>query len=522
VTPLGFDPADLALTLDAAIWLPLVGAIFIALLPTGADRAARWVAAVFSWVALMLALLLLAAFARPDLLVVGGNAAAPDPTSGAMQFVTRVPWIPQFNVTYAVGLDGISLPMFVLNAMLVFLAVLVSWKVTLRPREYFALVLVLETAVAGVFAATDFFLFFLFWELELAPMFLLIGIWGSDRREYAAMKFILYTVAGSAFMLLGILIFYLAGAPATRSFDMAQLVRLGPTLDLPLQSLIWLLLFIGFAVKVPIFPFHTWLPDAHTEAPTAISVLLAGVLLKMGGYGLLRANIGMLPDATRQFALALCVLAVINVVYGGLVAMMQRDLKRVIANSSVSHMGYVVLGAAALTPLSMQGAVFQMFAHGTITGLLFVMVGLVYDRTHTRQIGALGGLAPRMPFIAAAFLFAALASLGLPGLSGFVAEFLVFLGSFPIYGLPTLLAIATIVLTAGYMLWLIERVFFGPERSEWTALGDASRLEKLTVGVFLVVILLLGIFPFLLNDIVIPGITPLAARYACGGATLVC
>lgn len=516
MTPLGLSPADLALALDAAIWLPIAGALIIVVLPRGADGAARWIAALTSGVALLLALLLLAAFIRPDLVIAEGRGAAvpSDPTASAMQFVTRVPWISQFNIHYAVGLDGISLPLFVLNALLVFLAVLVSWRTALRPREYFALVLVLETAVAGVFASLDFFLFFLFWELELAPMFLLIGIWGSERREYAAMKFILYTVAGSAFMLVGILLFYLAGPGGSRTFDMGELARIGPQLAVPTQMLIWLLLFIGFAVKIPIFPFHTWLPDAHTEAPTPISVLLAGVLLKMGAYGLLRANVGMLPEATRQFALALAVLAVINVVYGGLVAMVQRDLKRVIANSSISHMGYVVLGSAALTPLSMQGAVFQMFAHGMITGLLFVMVGLVYDRTHTRQISRLGGLGPRMPFIATTFLVAALASLGLPGLAGFVAELLIFLGSFPIYGVPTLLAIATIVLTAGYLLWLIERVFFGEARPEWDSVGDASRLEKLAVGIFLLVILLLGVFPSTLSDIVGPGVTSIAARYA--------
>jgi NADH-quinone oxidoreductase subunit M len=516
MTTIGLAPADLALALQVAIWLPIAGALVITVLPRGADGAARWVAALFSGIALLLALLLLLAFARPDLVIAGwtGPSVPVDPTTGAMQFVTRIPWIPQLNISYAVGLDGISLPMFVLNALLVFLAVLVSWRITLRPREYFALILVLETAVAGVFASLDFFLFFLFWELELAPMFLLIGIWGSDRREYAAMKFILYTVAGSAFMLVGILALYVAAPAASRTFDMMELARVGPGLPVALQMLIWLLLFVGFAVKVPIFPFHTWLPDAHTEAPTAISVLLAGVLLKMGGYGIIRANIGMLPEATREFAWALAILAVISVVYGGLVAMVQRDLKRVIANSSISHMGYVVLGAAALTPLSMQGAVFQMFAHGTITGLLFVMVGLVYDRTHTRQIDALGGLGPRMPFIAATFLTAALASLGLPGLSGFVAEFLVFLGSFPIFRVETLVAIGMIVLTAGYMLWLIERVFFGPERTEWTSVGDASGVEKVAVCIFLLMILLLGVFPFLLADIVIPGVTPIAARYA--------
>jgi NADH-quinone oxidoreductase subunit M len=485
-------------SLNLAIWLPLIGAVAIVLLPRDREGAARWIAAAVSLACLALALVLAAAF----------TAALPASGAGP-QFVTRVPWIAQLGVSYFVGLDGLSLPMFVLNALLVFLAVLISWRTTLRPREYFALILVLETAAAGVFASLDFFLFFLFWELELAPMFLLIGVWGSARREYAAMKFVLYTVAGSAFMLVGILVLYLASP--VRSFDMIFLSaqQYAPAL----QSVVWLLLFAGFAVKIPIFPFHTWLPDAHTEAPTAVSVLLAGVLLKMGAYGLLRANVGMLPDATRQFATALMVLALINVLYGALVAMMQTDLKRVIANSSISHMGYVVLGAAALTPMGLEGAVFQMFTHGTITGLLFMMVGLVYDRTHTREIAALGGLGPRMPVIAVVFIIAGLASLGLPGLSGFVAEFLVFMGSFPVWQGPTVIAVFTIVITAGYILWLLERVFFGPERPEWRNVGDASRLEMGTISALVLVIALIGIFPSLLANIVIPGIAGIALRY---------
>jgi NADH-quinone oxidoreductase subunit M len=483
-------------TLNLSIWLPLVGALAIVLLPVSQERNARWIAAGASGAALLLAALLAWAFSS------GGAGVQP-------QFVTHLPWITQLGVSYFIGLDGLSLPMFVLNAFLVFLAVLVSWNTTLRPRAYFALMMVLETAVAGVFASLDFFLFFLFWELELAPMFLLIGVWGGDRREYAAMKFILYTVAGSAFMLVGILVLYLAGP--SRSFDMVYLAaqQYAPAV----QSIVWLLLFVGFAVKIPVFPLHTWLPDAHTEAPTAISVLLAGVLLKMGAYGLLRANVGMLPDATRQFATALAVLAVINILYGALVAMMQSDLKRVIANSSISHMGYVVLGASALTPMALEGAVFQMFTHGTITGLLFVMVGLVYDRTHTREISALGGLAGRMPFIAVVFVIAALASLGLPGLSGFVAEFLVFIGSFPVWGVATVLGVFTIVVTAGYMLWLLERVFFGPQRPQWGSLGDASRLEVATVSALVAAIVLVGVFPALLGGIIVPSVSALATRY---------
>jgi len=427
-------------------------------------------------------------------------------------FTTRVPWIELLGVHYFVGLDGLSLPMFLLNGLLVFLAVLISWKTTVRPREYFALVLVLETAVSGVFSALDFLLFFLFWELELIPMFLLIGIWGSTRREYAAMKFILYTVAGSAFMLVGILVLYFAVPASGRSFDMVMLAAQRFTPEV--QMLAWVLLFIGFAVKVPIFPLHTWLPDAHTEAPTAISVLLAGVLLKMGAYGLLRANVTMLPEATQYFAGALAVLAVINILYGALVAMVQTDLKRVIANSSISHMGYVVLGASALTPLALQGAVFQMFTHGTITALLFTMVGLVYDRTHTREIAALGGLAGRMPFVAIGFVVAALASLGLPGLSGFVSEFLVFIGSFPVRQAATVIGIFTIVVTAGYMLWTLQRVFFGPGRLEWQGLGDANRLEVATVSILIGTIVVVGIVPAVLGATIIPGITPILARYS--------
>jgi NADH-quinone oxidoreductase subunit M len=479
--------------LNLAIWLPLAGAILLALWPGNPDRAARWVAALFAAVTLVLAIVLAGSF---------------DP-SLRPNFTTHIPWLPQLGVSYIVGLDGLSLPLFLLNALLVFLAVLISWHVELRPRTYFALILALETAVAGVFASLDFLLFFLFWELELAPMFLLIGIWGSGRREYAAMKFILYTVTGSAFMLLGILLLYF-NAP-TRTFDMLALSA--QTYTPAVQAITWLLLFIGFAVKVPIVPFHTWLPDAHTEAPTAVSVLLAGVLLKMGGYGLLRANFSMLPDATRQFTAALVVLAVASIVYGAFLALVQTDLKRVIANSSISHMGYVVLGAAALTPTGLEGAVFQMFTHGTITGLLFMMVGLIYDRTHTREIPALGGLAGRMPVIATVFIIAGLASLGLPGLSGFVAEFLVFIGAFPVWGAATVLGVFTIVLTAGYMLWVVQRVLFGPERAEWAHVRDASPLEVVTVSVLVGVILLVGIFPAVLGGVILTGIMPIVGRY---------
>jgi NADH-quinone oxidoreductase subunit M len=495
--------------LNLIIWLPTVGAILVALMGQGLT-APRMLALGFSLITFLLSLALFASYG------IGG---------AGMQFVTRTAFIPAINSSYSVGVDGISLPLIVLNALLSFLAVVISWNITLRPQLYFSLLLALETAVMGVFSAQDLFLFFLFWELELAPMYLLIGIWGGPRREYAAMKFIIYTITGSAFMLLGILgLYFLSGA---RTFDLAELGRSASTLNqvgasvglapLALQSILFILLFIGFAVKLPVFPFHTWLPDAHVEAPTPVSVLLAGVLLKMGGYGMIRICFALLPDAARQLAWLIAILAVINVLYGAMVAMVQTDLKKMIANSSVSHMGYVLLGLAAVNQIGLQGAVVQLVTHGTITGLLFMMVGVVYDRTHTREIPLMQGLAQRMPTTAALFVIAGLASLGLPLMSGFVAEFLVFIGSYQVWPIQTILAAFAIVLTAGYLLWMLQRVFFGPISERWTGLGDASPREVFATGTLVFFILLIGIVPNIIIDMISLSVTPLAARLA-GGA----
>jgi NADH-quinone oxidoreductase subunit M len=486
--------------LSVIIFLPLLGGILLLLLPRENKQVIRLWALLFTGVTLALTLALLAGFDR--------NATG-------IQFEERFAWIPAIGIQYLVGVDGLSLPMVVLTGLLTFLAVIASWRIDLRTKEYFALLLVLETGVLGVFCALDFFLFFLFWEVELIPMYLLIGIWGGARREYAAIKFVIYTLTGSALMLVGILALYFY-SPAPQTFDMVVLASIPWAREF--QLLVFPLIFFGFAVKLPVFPFHTWLPDAHVEAPTAISVLLAGVLLKMGGYGMLRL-IWILPDAAVQFALIIGILAVINVLYGALVSTVQTDLKSLVAYSSVSHMGYVLLGIAGLTAVSLNGAAVQLFTHGTITGLMFLLVGAVYDRTHTRQIGAMRGLAPKMPVIAALFMMAGLASLGLPGMSGFIAEFLIFVGAYSTWPVLTILGAAGIVITAGYILWMLQRVFFGryedPEH-RYEHLTDVGGFEAIPMVTLVALILLIGIFPTILTDVISPGVTPLMARLGLG------
>ncbi|MCL5074650.1 MAG: NADH-quinone oxidoreductase subunit M [Chloroflexi bacterium] len=476
--------------LSLIIFLPLVGAIMIAILPKESGRAIKLTAAGFSLACLLLALLLFAQF---------------DVSHSGPQFVEKSPWIPTFGVSYFLGVDGLSLPLVLLTALLTFLSVLASWNIALRVKEYFALLLVLEMGILGVFSALDLFLFFLFWEVELIPMYLLIAIWGGPRREYAAIKFVLYTFAGSAIMLVGIFALYFNSGLNT--FDMLEIGKVHyPAV---FQAIVFMLLFFGFAIKLPVFPLHTWLPDAHVEAPTAVSVILAGVLLKMGGYGMIRLCLSILPQAAHDYAFLIGILAVINVLYGAGVSMVQNDLKKMVAYSSVSHMGYVLLGIAALNELSLNGAVLQMFTHGTITGLLFLLVGCVYEKTHTRLISEMGGLAPRMPWLAVIFSMAGLASLGLPGMSGFIAEFLIFVGSFGTWKVFTILAAAGIVLTAGYILWMLQRVFFGPPRPQLADVGDARALELVPLVTLMAIIVLVGVYPAILTDVIQSGVMPL-------------
>ncbi|MDE0555301.1 MAG: NADH-quinone oxidoreductase subunit M, partial [Candidatus Poribacteria bacterium] len=480
--------------LSLMIFIPLLGMVVVLLLPRESEELVKRATLLFTLIPLALAVALFISYDR---------------SAAGTQYVVNVPWIQAFNIQYHVGIDGLSVTLLLLTALLGPICVIASWRnIEKGIKAYMALFLLLETGMLGFFAALDLFLFYVFFELTLLPMYFLIGVWGGPRREYAAIKFFLYTLFGSVLMLVAMIAVYLnSGAPGARTFDIPTLITLAATEGHALNDpnfQIWAFVgfFIGFAVKVPIFPFHTWLPDAHVEAPTAISVILAGILLKMGTYGLVRVNMAMFPqgmdffcNGTGTWGNSLALLGFVNIVYGSFCALAQTDFKKLVAYSSIGHMGFVILGLAARNPEGITGAILQMFNHGVISGMLFLLVGVLYDRAHHREINGFGGLGAKMPIYTGITTLAFMASLGLPGLSGFVGEALALLGAYDKFKMLTILSTIGIVVGAAYFLWTLQRVFFGTLNPKYEALPEINGREILTLAPLGILTIVLGVWP---------------------------
>ncbi|MCZ6678478.1 MAG: NADH-quinone oxidoreductase subunit M [Candidatus Poribacteria bacterium] len=493
--------------LSLMIFIPLLGMVAVLLIPRDREELAKQVAFVVTLIPLLLAVIL---FVRYDRSVSG------------LQFAEKTMWISVFNIYYHVGIDGLSVTLLLLTALLGPICVLASWRnIEKGIKAYLALFLLLETGMIGFFCALDLFLFYVFFEITLLPMYFLIGIWGGPRREYAAIKFFLYTLSGGMLMLVAMIAVYLESGPAgARTFDIPTLIQLATTpghalADRTFQIWAFLGFFIGFAIKVPIFPFHTWLPDAHVEAPTAISVILAGILLKMGTYGLVRINFAMLPDGMAfftdpEFAKAmgrspmwgngLAFLGFINIVYGSLCALAQTDFKKLVAYSSIAHMGFILIGLAARNESGLNGAILQMFNHGVISAMLFLLVGVVYDRAHHREINGFGGLGSQMPIYTGITTLAFMASLGLPGLSGFVGEVLSLLGAYSKFKVLTILSTSGIVVGAAYFLWTLQRVFLGQLNPKYADMPEINGREIATLVPLGILTVVLGVWPSIALD----------------------
>ena len=486
--------------LNWILWLPIIGMLGVILTPKDQTKTIRLVTLVTTTVTLLLSVLLYLNF---------------DTTTADMQFVVKVPWIEQFHINYFLGIDGITMLMTFLNALLFFICTLSSWTIEKNVKAYFSLLLMLQSTVFGVFFALDFFLFYVYWEVMLLPMFFLIGIWGGENREYAAIKFFLYTFFGSIFMLVGIIALYYASGKGVDSFSIlahqgGKFTELtvsvfGKTFSF--EHMFFWFMFLGFAIKVPVFPFHTWLPHAHVQAPTAVSVILAGVLLKMGTYGFLRIAFPIFPQAAVDSADIIAVLGLISVIYGAFCAMAQDDVKKLVAYSSVSHMGFVMLGLAAMTTQGMNGAVLQMFNHGTSTAMMFLLIGILYERSHHRWIvkpdgsKGYGGLSTKLPKYTTVFIIGMFASLGLPGLSGFISEALIFLGIYQRFTTITVIAVIGLLIGAAYLLWMFKRMFFGEVNPETEDYEDMNSREVFYMLPLCVAVIVFGIYPSPLLDV---------------------
>lgn len=487
--------------LSVILFTPLAGALVLLFVNRKSEQAIKWIANLTAAAGFLVSLPLWFGY---------------DTSNPQYQFVEQKQWIPSIGAQYLLGVDGFSVLLILLTTLMGVIAILSSWNaITERVKEYYIFLLVLQTGMLGAFVSLDFLLFFLFWEVMLVPMYFLIGIWGSDRRLYSAIKFFIYTLAGSVVMLLGILAlyFYHYSATGVYTFDVTRFQQLG--LPYNLQWWIFLAFFLGFAIKVPMFPFHTWLPDAHTDAPTAGSVILAAVLLKMGTYGFIRFSLPILPDASRAFVPVMVGLSLVGIVYGALVAMAQRDWKRLVAYSSVSHMGMVVLGMFALNPVGITGSIIQQLNHGISTGALFLIVGVVYERRHTRMIGEYGGLSKIMPVYAAVFLVMTMSSIGLPALNGFIGELLILQGVFVANKLWAVVAASGIVLGAAYMLWLYQRTMFGKvENPKNERLPDLSVREFATFAPLIVLAVWIGLYPKPFIEMLDTSVSRVVARVA--------
>ncbi|MDE0847383.1 MAG: NADH-quinone oxidoreductase subunit M [Nitrospinaceae bacterium] len=480
-------------------FLPFIGALFLVFMPKESVAAIKQTALAVAVADFLLSLSLWTNF---------------DNTTHKMQFELNIPWIEPWGINFHIGLDGISLLLYVMTTFLTMICVIASWDVKKHVREYMIAMLVLSTGMLGDFISLDLFMFYIFWEFQLIPMYILIGVWGGPRRVYASIKFFLFTAVGSLLMLVAILWIYLH-IQETTGVATADILYITEHLNAPLgtQKWLWMAFFLAFAIKVPMFPFHTWLPDAHVEAPTAGSVILAGVLLKMGTYGFLRFNLPFFPQASYEFVPMIAWLSIIGIIYGALVSMVQVDLKKLVAYSSVSHLGFVMLGIFALNPYGIQGALIQNINHGISTGALFLLVGIIYDRRHTRLIKEFGGLAKIMPKYAICFMIVALSSIGLPGMNGFVGEFLILLGVFQVNGLWAACATSGVILAACYILWMFQRVMFLEVKNPKNMnLKDMNVREMFTIVPLIILIFWIGLYPKPFMDTFDASVTHLVSK----------